>query len=210
MRSITAPVNRERIGAPQTVVDPRSGRVYAVYHRRRRGAEPVIGVMASGDRGETWSAESVTAVYVPGVEPAHPATGRPFVLAGDIVQAAVSPATGHLVIAYADARRDPGGRLGVSLVWSADGIRWSAPIAVSDSGSQTAWLPAVTVGANGEIGVSYYHMPWSGDASNPSTFRGPVQTRRPAPSSSKAMPRSMTSKPTCRSTADYTSRPNGR
>jgi hypothetical protein len=156
MRSITEAVNRERIGAPQTVVDPRSGRVYAVYHRRRRGAEPVIGVMASGDRGETWSAESVASVYVPGVEPGHPATGRPFVLAGDIVQAVVSPATGQLVIAYADARRDPGGRLGVSLVWSADGIRWSTPIAVSDSGSETAWLPAVAAGANGEIGVSYY------------------------------------------------------
>jgi hypothetical protein len=112
--------------------------------------------MASGDRGETWSAESVAAVYVPGVEPSHPATGRPFVLAGDIVQAAILPATGQLVIAYADARRDPGGRLGVSLVWSADGVRWSTPIAVSDSGSETAWLPAVAVGANGQIGVSYY------------------------------------------------------
>jgi hypothetical protein len=156
MRSITEAVNRERIGAPQTVVDPRSGRVYAVYHRRRRGAEPVIGVMASGDRGETWSAESVAAMHVPGEEPRHPATEQPFVLAGDIVQAVVSPATGQLVIAYADARRDPGGRLGVSLVWSADGVRWSAPIAVSDSGSETAWLPAVASGANGEIGVSYY------------------------------------------------------
>jgi hypothetical protein len=112
--------------------------------------------MASGDRGETWSAESVAAVYVPGVEPSHPATGRPFVLAGDIVQAAVSPATGQLVIAYADARRDPGGRVGVSLVWSADGVRWSEPIPVSDSGSHTAWLPAVAVAANGDIGVSYY------------------------------------------------------
>jgi hypothetical protein len=157
MRSITEAVNRERIGAPQTVVDPRSGRVYAVYHRRRRGAESVIGVMASGDRGETWSAESVAAVYVPGAEPSHPATGRPFVLAGDIVQAAVSPATGQLVIAYADARRDPGGRLGVSLVWSADGVRWSEPLGGSDSsGSHTAWLPAVAAGAHGEMGVSYY------------------------------------------------------
>jgi hypothetical protein len=156
MRPITAAVNRERIGAPQTVVDPRSGRVYAVYHRRLRGAESVIGVMASSDHGESWSAESVAAVYVPGVEPGHPVTGRPFVLAGDIVQAAVLPASGRLVIAYADARRDPGGRLGVSLVWSADGVRWSEPIAVSDSGSQTAWLPAVAAGVNGELGVSYY------------------------------------------------------
>jgi hypothetical protein len=42
-------------------------------------------------------------------------------------------------------------------VWSADGVRWSEPIAVSDSsGSHTAWLPAVAAGANGEMGVSYY------------------------------------------------------
>jgi hypothetical protein len=203
MRSITAAVNRERIGAPQTVVDPRSGRVYAVYHRRRRGAESVIGVMASGDRGETWSAESVAAVYVPGLEPSHPATGRPFVLAGDIVQAAVSPATGQLVIAYADARRDPGGRLGVSLVWSADGVRWSEPIAVSDSGSETAWLPAVAAGANGEIGVSYYQASFAPGMPGAPRARVMLHRLRAGESSLEPVDRTMLDEPGLEWPGDY-------
>jgi hypothetical protein len=154
IRSITAAVNGERIGAPQIVVDPRSGRLYAVYHRSSRGTGASIGVMVSTDHGDTWSTEVVAASHVRGEQARHPGTGRPFVLATDIAQAAVSPTTGHVFIAYADARRDPGKRGDVSVVWSADGSRWSAPIAVSDSGRETAWLPAIAISAN-HVAISY-------------------------------------------------------
>jgi hypothetical protein len=156
IRSITEAINGERIGAPQIVVDPRSGRLYAVYHRSRRGSSSVIGVMISNDKGETWSAEHVAAPYVRSPQPNHPVTGRPFVLATDIVQATVSPTTGHVVIAYADARRDPGRRTDVSLVWSTDGTRWSQPIAVSDATQELAWLPAIASNPNGDVAVSYF------------------------------------------------------
>ena len=155
IRPITPAVNRERIGAPQIVVDPRSGRLYAVYHRRTRGAG-YIGVMSSDDRGDTWRTESVAAAHIRGARPRHPVGGGRFVLADDIVQAVVSPRTGQLVIAYADGRLGAGQRHDVSIVWSTDGIRWSHPLAVSDSGPETAWLPAVAATATGEIGVSYF------------------------------------------------------
>ena len=156
IRPITAAVNGERIGAPQIIVDPRSGRVYAVYHRSRRGSESVIGVIASNDRGDTWSTEYVAARHVRGARARHPSTGREFVLATDIVQATISPTTGLLVIAYADARRDPGTRDDVSIVWSADGTRWSAPLAVSDRTAETAWLPAIASSPNGDVAVTYF------------------------------------------------------
>jgi hypothetical protein len=146
-------VNGERIGAPQIVVDPRSGRLYAVYHRSR-GAAAAVGVMVSTDHGDTWSTEATAASHVRGEQARHPGTGRPFVLATDIVQATVSPTTGHVFIAYADARRDPGKRGDVSVVWSADGSRWSTPVAVSDSGRETAWLPAIAMRAN-DLAISY-------------------------------------------------------
>lgn len=161
IRPITAAVNSERIGAPQIVVDPRSGRLYAVYHRLRRGAGAVVGVMVSEDRGDTWSAEHVAARHVRGARARHPQTGREFVLATDIVQATVSPTTGLLIIAYADARRDPGTRDDVSIVWSAEGTRWSAPLAVSDSTAETAWLPAIASSTTGDVAVSYFSANFS-------------------------------------------------
>jgi hypothetical protein len=156
IRPINEAVNRERIGAPQIVVDPRSGRLYAVYQRSRTGTTPVVGVMVSNDRGETWSTEHVAAPHVRSARVTHPVTGREFALATDIVQATVSPATGRLVIAYADARREPGGRSGVSIVSSPDGLTWSQPVDVSDNPNETAWLPAIASSVTGEIAVSYF------------------------------------------------------
>jgi hypothetical protein len=155
IRSITAAVNGERIGAPQIVVDPRSGRLYAVY-TRQRGRVSSIGLKISDDRGDTWSAENVAAPHIAGGRARNPVTGAPFVLATDIVQAVVTPTNGRLVIAYADGRRAPGQRDGVSVVWSANGIRWSTPLALSDGGAETAWLPAIAVTKKGDIGVSWY------------------------------------------------------
>ena len=156
MRPINEAVNRERIGAPQIVVDPRSGKLYAVYQRTRSGVTRVVGVMISNDRGETWSPERVAAPHVRGAQVTHPVTGREFALATDIVQATVSPTTGQIAIAYADARRDPGRRDGVSLVWSTDGLTWSPPVAVSDNPNETAWLPAIAADPNGDIAVAYF------------------------------------------------------
>jgi hypothetical protein len=179
IRTINPAANRERVGAPQIVVDPRSGTLYAVYRRSRTGADPVVGVMVSTDRGETWSTERIAAPHVRGAQVTHPVTGRAFALATDIVQATVSPTTGQLAIAYADARSDPGGRSGVSLVWSADGLTWSSPIAVSDGSAETAWLPAIASNARGEIAVAYLTANLTAGQSSAST-RLLLQRFRPA------------------------------
>jgi hypothetical protein len=154
IRPITPAVNRERIGAPQVVVDPRSGRLYAVYHARVGNAAR-LGVRWSDDQGESWTDEVVAAAHVRAASVVHPVTGAEFVLADDIVQAAVSPRDGHLVIAYADAHRSAGRVTGLSVVWSSDGVRWSPPIEVSDSAHGTAWLPAIALRPNDAV-VTFY------------------------------------------------------
>ena len=177
IRPISPAANRERIGAPQIVVDGRSGRLYAVYHRRTRGGSSVA-VMSSDDGGESWSSESVAAPHIAGERPTSPVTNDRFILADDIVQAVVTPA-GQLVIAYSDARRSPGQRHDISLVWSADGRNWSPPLAVSDSGTETAWLPAVTSSADGNVAVSYFAADFS---KRESGTRVLLQRFRPSPS----------------------------
>jgi hypothetical protein len=169
LRTVTPDVRGERISAPQVVVDPRNGVLYLGYYRARRG-EAVVGVRRSNDGGLTWGEESVAAPFVRGArEELNPLTGRRAPLAGDIVQLAVDPADGAVFVAYADARLDPGGRLGVSLVWSADGRSWSAPIAVSEPGGLTAWLPGVAV-RDREVGV--LHL--SADLTRTDTGLAPV------------------------------------
>lgn len=154
IRPITPAVNDERIGAPQIVVDPRSGRLYAVYHRTRAGRR-VIGVMISEDRGESWSAEFMAAPHVRGTRTFHPTTQERFVLALDIIQAVVSPSTGELVIAFADARLDSA-RKAISVVWSRDGRSWSQPADVSRAPRHTAWLPALAAAGDGTFALTWF------------------------------------------------------
>lgn len=154
LRPLSPAVDGERIGAPQVVVDPRAGRVFAVYHGRYQ-QQARIGVLISDDHGATWSPEIVAASHVRGARVHHPDDSTRFVLADDILQAVVSPIDGRIVIAYADAHRRGGQQHDVSLVWSIDGRDWSEPIAVSTPEQRTSWLPAVAVMADGSLGVTF-------------------------------------------------------
>jgi hypothetical protein len=154
IRAITPAVNGERIGAPQIVVAPSSGRLFAVYHARASG-QARLGVRTSDDQGATWSEEAIAAAHVRGARVTNPADGSRFVLADDIVSAAVDRRTGRVFVAYADAHQSNGQHYDISLIWSDDGRSWSSPIAVSDSAERTAWLPAVAVADDGQVGVMY-------------------------------------------------------
>lgn len=154
IRPITPLVNRGRISAPVIVADPRSGVLFLVYYRAER-PDRVIGVRRSDDGGRTWSEESIVTRHVPGTQPQlDPLEGEDRPLADDIIHAATNPATGALVLAWADARREPRGRLAVWAAVSPDGRTWPVPVAVSDSSAETAWLPAVAV-TDGVAGVLY-------------------------------------------------------
>lgn len=177
LRALTPSVAGERIGAPQTVVDPRSGRVFAVYHGRHQG-QARLGVRISNDHGATWGPETIAVPHVRGARVHHPDEATRFVLADDIVQAAISPVDSRLVVAYSDAHRTGGGRYDVSVVWSADGLTWSAPLLVSDPAQGTSWLPAVAIGADGTVGVTFFSTDF---AAAPAQRRARVWLRRFTP-----------------------------
>ncbi len=154
IRTITPNVNRGRMSAPVIAADSRRGVLYLAYYRAER-PDRVIGVRRSEDGGETWGPEVTVTPHTPGTQPQlEPLEGKDRPLADDIIRPAIDPRTGTLVLAYADARQDPRGRLGVSLVWTHDGRTWSEPVSVSDDGPETAWLPAVAV-ADGTVGVLF-------------------------------------------------------
>lgn len=172
--SLTPAVAGERIGAPQVVADPRSGRLFVVYHGRHQG-EARLGVRISDDHGTTWGPEIVAAPHRRGARVFHPGDSTRFVLADDIIQAAVSPVDGRIVIAYADAHQTNGQHYDVSLVWSADGRKWSQPVAVSSPAERTAWLPAVAIMQDGTVGVAYQSANF---AHAPDARRARVMLRR--------------------------------
>jgi hypothetical protein len=156
LRPITPNVAGGRVSAPVIVTDPRTGTLRAIYFRSGGGAERV-GAIESTDRGATWSDEITVAAYRHAEwTPRSPIDGKPFVLAGDVVQAVVDPTSGGIFVAYPNGRGAADQRMMVDLVWSADGHRWSAPTAVADTGLEQAWLPGIAVAKDGEVGVSYF------------------------------------------------------
>jgi len=88
----------------------------------------------------------------------------------------VSPVTGELLIAYADARLG-GGTPSVSVVRSPDGRRWSAPADVSQI-PDAAWLPAIAMSSTGQAAVTFYTS--SFERENGASFMAVMLRRLPS------------------------------
>ncbi|MFL5481946.1 MAG: sialidase family protein [Gemmatimonadaceae bacterium] len=170
LRLITPRVNRERIGAPQIKVDPRSGRLYAVY-TRRNSTGMVIGVMTSDNGGDDWSPEHIAA-QIRQAPPTHlPTDSNAFVFADDIVHAVVLPKSGRVAIAFTEARPGIAPLRRVSVTWSADGARWAEPIPVSADSSVTAWLPQIAASPSDEVAITYLEADFAARTQAETTMR---------------------------------------
>jgi hypothetical protein len=121
-----------------------------------------IVVLTSSDKGTTWSGPiEVSAVQSKGVT--DPDTGAGVRTGGDVPEIAVDPKSGNLYVAWQDSRFSSGSHDDIALAMSADGgATWSAPIKVNQTpgnilaADQQAFTPALAVGANGTLAVSYY------------------------------------------------------
>ena len=155
VKTITPTIEGGRVSAPQMVINPQSGRLYAIYYRAdKKGA--AVSFVESGDLGETWSLEKDIAPFVRVPEHKHPLSGEQVVLAEDILQTAIDPKSGTIFVAFADGRFFDGKKLGISLTYSEDnGRTWTTPRSVSSPKEQTAWLPAIAVNDAGAVGVLY-------------------------------------------------------
>src|SRR4029078_12241924 len=87
-----------------------------------------------------------------------PETGQPVRDASILPEIAVGPG-GSLFVVWQDARFRAGARDGIALTRSDDGgLNWSAPVRVNANGAVAAFLPSVSVRADGTIGVPYFYF----------------------------------------------------
>ena len=114
-------------------------------------------VIRSTDRGTTWSAATKVADLL-SIGTRDPRSGTGIRDGAIIPQAAVGP-DGSLHVVWQDARFSGGARDEIAHSRSTDGgLTWSAPARVNAPLGTQAFTPAVAVGADGTIGVTYYDL----------------------------------------------------
>lgn len=127
-----------------------------------------LAFVQSPDRGTTWSAP-VMVSDVRAVGTYDPQNFARTLRDGANLGAFASGPNGMLVAVWQDSRFSGGARDGIAFSRSDDGgDTWSTPVAINAVPQAQALLPAVTVRADGTIGVLYYDM--RNDTADPSTL----------------------------------------
>ena len=114
-----------------------------------------LDVIRSTDKGASWSTSTRIASQLT-VGTVDPETGLR-VRDGGLVPSAAVAENGDLYVVWQDSRFSNGVRDGIALSHSVDGgLTWSAPVRVNSSAAVAAFLPAISVRADGRIGITYY------------------------------------------------------
>lgn len=116
-----------------------------------------LAVIRSIDKGQTWSAP-VRIADMLAVGARDPDTGG-LIRDGAILGSIAAASGGTLWVAWQDSRFSGGQRDAIAVSRSVDeGRTWSAPVAVNRSPDVAAFTPAVTVRADGTVGVLHYDL----------------------------------------------------
>lgn len=119
------------------------------------GSSANLDVIRSTDKGASWSTPIRIASQLT-VGTVDPETGLRVRDGGLVPSAAVAP-NGDIHVVWQDSRFSGGVRDGIAHSKSLDGgLTWSAPVRVNSSAAVAAFLPAISVLADGTIGVTYH------------------------------------------------------
>jgi hypothetical protein len=172
-RAIHDPGGRNQTLNNQVVVSPASGGTLVNFFTefdvgQNNVITPHLALVRSADRGATWSAP-ITIADSRAVGTRDPQNGaRELRDAANIASFAGGP-DGTLVGVWQDSRFSGGARDGIAFSRSVDGgSTWSAPVQINAVPGAQALLPAITVRADGVIGVLYYDM--RNDTGDPATL----------------------------------------
>lgn len=114
-------------------------------------------VMRSADQGWTWSAPTPIA-SMQAVGTRDPDDGTP-IRDGGILPAIAAGPGGVIWVAWQDSRSSGGIRDAILAARSLDGGRlWSTPVAVNRDPAVSAFTPALTVRADGAVGLTHYDL----------------------------------------------------
>ncbi|HET9228576.1 MAG TPA: sialidase family protein [Thermoanaerobaculia bacterium] len=129
-------------GAPQMVIDPRTGHLFVFYDHGPRGSQ--VSFVKSEDGGETWSQPVLVAQATPVRQLAKfPGTDKDLRVAEDIQHAAIDPKTGRFYVVLTSEGR----HAEVVLTTSDDGgSTWSPLRRVNADPERPAWRPMLAVG----------------------------------------------------------------
>lgn len=116
-------------------------------------------IFRSSNQGLTWEPRDtvVSDLFPAGAVDVE--LGVPVRDASQIPDIAVNSETGELYMTWQDSRFNPDGRVGVVVARSSDGgDSWSAPVPVNQVADPAvqAFLPSVSVNADGTVGVMFY------------------------------------------------------
>ncbi|MGH8427229.1 MAG: sialidase family protein [Gammaproteobacteria bacterium] len=126
-----------------------------------------MAVVRSTDHGVNWSAP-IKIADVDSIGTFDPETGQQVRAGADLGQITAG-AAGELAVVWQDARFSGGERDDVLFTQSADGgLSWPAPVEINGDPDVQAFEPAVSIRADGRIGVSYYDF--RNDTSDPGTL----------------------------------------
>ena len=119
--------------------------------------EAWLGVIRSGDKGQTWSAPvRIAALQAVGAK--DPQTGKA-IRDGAILASIVAAPDGSLTVAWQDARFSGGQRDAIVISRSGDGgSSWSVPRAVNRVATSAAFTPTLAVRADGRLGLLHYDL----------------------------------------------------
>ncbi len=121
------------------------------------GYRPEMFVLRSTDRGATWSAP-IPVATVQSLGTRDDESGFDVRDGANLGSIAAGP-NGELAVVWQDARFSGGTHDGVAFSRSTDGgFTWSAPVRINGAPAAKAFVPAVHIRGDGEIGVSYYDL----------------------------------------------------